>query len=268
MTNNGSKLGLGGHSFIGALGNDPAADFDEQCAIVNTCLDSGIEWFDTTYFQERVALGEVLRSTGRRHEAKIIAWNFFRPAGNPDDLAPFTPYRASHIDEILLDLQTDYVDLLVIHSHNNLEQFQSEIELVSGWIADGKVLRLGLGMAEYKHLDMVSDKSNGFSAILAPYNAFHQSARDLFSEASTRSIDTFAMSPFIRGWKLSQSGQDTSIVADHLLRWSSSQVIVDHVLVSMRNSAWVEANLKSERRGELNQNEAASVSEWIQASAE
>ncbi len=29
-----SKLGLGGHSFIEALGNDPVASFEEQCSIV------------------------------------------------------------------------------------------------------------------------------------------------------------------------------------------------------------------------------------------
>ena len=39
---------LGGHSFIRQLGSDPLATEEEQAAIVSTCLDRGIRWFDTT----------------------------------------------------------------------------------------------------------------------------------------------------------------------------------------------------------------------------
>src|SRR5207245_5590621 len=68
---------LGGHSFISQLGNDPPASEQEQHRIVETCLDHGIRWFDTTYQPERVALGNVLHALGRRGEATILAWNFF-----------------------------------------------------------------------------------------------------------------------------------------------------------------------------------------------
>jgi hypothetical protein len=77
---NQTKLGLGGHSFIAELGSDPEASFDEQVAIVAACLGSGARWIDTTYYQERVALGNVLQHLGRRSEARITAWNFFRQA--------------------------------------------------------------------------------------------------------------------------------------------------------------------------------------------
>ncbi len=66
---------LGGHSFISQLGNDPPASEQEQHKIVETCLDHGIRWFDTTYQPERVALGNVLHALGRRGEAKILAWS-------------------------------------------------------------------------------------------------------------------------------------------------------------------------------------------------
>lgn len=98
-------------------------------------------------------------------------------------------------------------------------------------------------MAEWKHLDLISNQSYGFSAIFSPYNAFHQAAGDLFVQARARSINIFAMSPFIRGWKLNQSGAAPTVAADLLLRWVSSQEIVDNMLVSMRRSEWVEVNL-------------------------
>ena len=80
-------MGLGGHSFIQELGNDPEASFEEQCAIVAAILDSGIYWIATTYYRERVALGNVLQHLrGRRKEARITAWNFFREPGKERQL--------------------------------------------------------------------------------------------------------------------------------------------------------------------------------------
>jgi len=101
------KLGLGGHSYIHQLGNDPQPSFREQCTLVAACLDSGITLFDTTYHQERLALGRVLRELGRREEAEITAWNFFARSGKKNDLVPWTPYKPHHIDLMLSELQTD-----------------------------------------------------------------------------------------------------------------------------------------------------------------
>lgn len=109
------KLGLGGHSFIGELGNDPEASFEEQCAIVGAFLDRGMSLIDTTYYQERVVLGRVLRQLGRRSEARIMAWNFSRKPGDDNVLQPYTAYEPHHIDQMLEELQTDVIDLLVNH---------------------------------------------------------------------------------------------------------------------------------------------------------
>ncbi|HTL51742.1 MAG TPA: hypothetical protein VL860_04110, partial [Planctomycetota bacterium] len=77
---------LGGHSFIAPLGNDPAADFDTQVAIVKTCLDQRITWIDTTYQPERTAVGKVLQVLPRRIEVRVIAWNFFREVDDKGEL--------------------------------------------------------------------------------------------------------------------------------------------------------------------------------------
>lgn len=73
------------------LGNDPKPAFEEQCEIVSACLDNGIRLFDTTYYQERVALGGILERLGRRGEAKIMTWNFFKQLGKEADLVPTLP---------------------------------------------------------------------------------------------------------------------------------------------------------------------------------
>lgn len=47
-----TKLGLSDHSFIRELGSDPEATFEVRCGIVRTCLNNGVHWIDTTYYQE------------------------------------------------------------------------------------------------------------------------------------------------------------------------------------------------------------------------
>lgn len=258
-----SKLGLGGHSYIEPLGNDPQPSFEEQCAIVSTCIDSGIPLFDTTYYQERVALGKVMQALGRRNEAEVTAWNFFKQPGREDELVSYTPYEPQHIDEILRELRTDHIDVLVIHAHEDADKLQQEMELARRWMDEGKVHRAGLGMARVDTLRSLST-GHPVSCVLAPYSAFNREAADTFTQAKGMGLTTVAMSPFIRGWKLDEIEGEKAAVADILLRWVTSQDIVDRVIVSMRRPEWVRANLTAVDQGPLTAEEEAQLAEWVE----
>jgi aryl-alcohol dehydrogenase-like predicted oxidoreductase len=258
-----SKLGLGGHSYIEQLGNDPQASFAEQCALVATCLDNGIKLLDTTYYQERVALGKVLRQLGRRDEAQVMAWNFFKQPGQENDLVPWTPYEPQHIDIMLSELQTDRIDVLVIHAEDDVEKLRRGMELARQWRGEGKALQVGLGMAQPAHMGALPP-DHPFSYVLAPYNAFNQAAAETFARARAMELGVIAMSPFIRGWKLDEIGGDKAEVASLLLRWVASQDLVDRVIVSMRKKEWVAANLKALERGPLTDEEQARLQTWIE----
>ncbi len=54
------------------------------------------------------------------------------------------------------------------------------------------------------------------------------------------------------------------MVADILLRWVTSQEIVDWVIVSMRRAEWVQANLRSVERGPLTEDEQARLNRWLE----
>jgi len=258
----GVKLGLGGHSYIAQLGNDPPASFEEQCALVAACLDAGIGLFDTTYYQERIALGKVLRQLGRRDEATVTGWNFFKQPGKEDELVPWTPYEPAHIDIMLDELQTDRIDLLVIHAEDDPATLHHALAVVEEWTAAGKVRQVGLGMAGLRHLNQLPAR-HPVTQVLAPYNAFNHDATAVFARARELGLQTVAMSPFIRGWKLDEIGEDTTEVAAILLRWVASQPLVDRVIVSMRKPAWVQANLEAVARGPLSPEEAARLAEWV-----
>ncbi len=247
MATAASRLILGGHSFLEALGNDPAASFEEQCAIVAACLDSGIRRIDTTYYQERVALGRVLQTLGRRDEAAVLAWNFFRQPGRENDLVPWTPYAPHHLQIMLDELQTERIDLLVIHAHDDADGLRAEMERAAEWKAAGRVREVGLGMAQTKHLhDLPGD--HPITHVLAPFNAFNRSAAALFVAVRargcirlrcrrlcgagnwTRSMKTAPGWPtsFCAGWPCSR-------------RWDSIDVAVRKRRVGCRESAFLVA---------------------------
>lgn len=259
---NGATLGLGGHSFIEQLGNDPQPSFEEQCGLVATCLDAGIKLIDTTYYQERVALGKVLRTLGRRDEAHIMAWNFFSQPGRENDLVPYTPYESHHIDTMLEELQTEYIDILVIHVHSDMDHLHNELELGRGWLEAGKVRSVALGMAEEQYLEQLP-LGHPISYVLAPYNAFNRSAAAMFERARSMNMGTIALSPFIRGWKLDEIGGDKRVVSEILLRWVASQPLVDNVIVSMRKSEYVRTNLEAIQKGPLTPDEEIQLEEWV-----
>jgi aryl-alcohol dehydrogenase-like predicted oxidoreductase len=257
-----SKLGLGGHSFIEELGNDPQASFQEQCAIVSACLDNGIRLIDTTYYQERVALGKVMQELGRRSEAEIMAWNFFKQPGKEKELVGYTPYEPHHIDIMLEELQTDYIDILVIHAHRDSVKLHQEMDIVKRWMQEGKVKKIALGMVELEHLYGLT-AGHPVSHVLAPYNAFNQGAKEMFLKAKEMGMAAIALSPFIRGWKLDEIGGDKDDVAEILLRWVAAQQMIDRVIVSMRKEEWVHTNLKAFGRGPLIGQEESRLQEWI-----
>lgn len=256
------KLGLGGHTFIEELGNDPLASFEEQCAIVSTCLDNEICLIDTTYYQERVALGKVLQALGRRNEAEIMAWNFFNLPGQSHKLVGFSPFEPQHINLMLDELQSDYIDILVIHAHGDAQRLRQEMDLARRWMDDGKVKGIGLGMVELEHLTGLP-ADHRITHVLAPYNAFHRKANDTFVLAKEMGLTTIALSPFVRGWKLDEIGADKLQAADILLRWVTGQQMIDRVIVSMRKRDWVQSNLHAVQRGPLNAEENRLLDEWL-----
>lgn len=261
-------LVLGGHSFISQMGNDRKPSEDAQVEIVDTCLDSGIRWFDTTYLPERRALGGVLNTLGRRAEATIMAWNFFKDFGDEDDEGKPELYQVHHIDEMLEQLQTDWIDVLVIRPLEYTKRNRSQEELIQNWQESKYVKRLGIWHpepdAEETYLEL-----NPYSAMVQSYNIASRGAVPAFSMAKRLGWETIACSPFIRGWKLDElvnravdrepggqtEGALRSKVAGLMFRFSLFGENVDRLIVSIRRYEWIERNIESYQRGALTEEE-------------
>lgn len=260
-------LGLGGHTFIEELGNDPPLSHEEAVDVVETCLDNGVTFFDTTYTQERIRLGEALHELGRRDEATIVAWNFFGPVhSNP------IPYEPGHVDAILSELRVDYVDRLVVHPPYEDDETATEaghrrgLGIAQRWVEEGLVGELGT-WAPGPDADVEYGQDNPYSFMVQPYNVDTDDAPESFAAAKRLGWDTVAVTPFVRGWKLdemvataSERSDDPepelrSRLADHMLRYSLFQPNVDRLVVGMRKVEWIHRNVESGEQGPLSDDE-------------
>jgi len=258
---------LGGHSFISQLGNDPPVSERDQCRIVESCLDHAVRWFDTTYQPERIALGNVFQAIGRRNEAKIMAWNFFTDFSPDDPVGKPEYYQPHHIDVILEQLQTDYVDCLVAILLNDPEENKRQEELLIEWRRKSYVRFLGLWIQD---LDMIERlrNDNPFRFAIRTFNiTTAKEAGPIFAVCKTLGWETLATSPFGRGWEIdrvitaasARGYGDTEtlrpIVADLMLRFSLFQRDVDRVIIGMRKVDWIKRNVESVSKGPLTPDE-------------
>lgn len=266
-----TPLILGGHSFISQLGNDPAPSVREQQAIVESCLDRGIGWFDTTYQPERVALGNVLDDLGRRDEATILAWNFFTDFAPGDPVGGPEYYRPGHIDVILEQLRTAYVDCLVLVPLHDPEENQRQQERVIEWQRRGYVRSLALWVPDPAIIELYQNE-NPFRFAIRPFNITTGDDAPVFAACKMSGWETLATSPFFRGWELDriiaaasargygQAATLRPVLADLMLRFSLFQTNVDRVIVGMRKVEWVTRNLESVAKGPL----TAEEHRWLQ----
>ncbi|HYB41637.1 MAG TPA: aldo/keto reductase [Candidatus Methylomirabilis sp.] len=259
-------LVLGGHSFISQLGNDPPASEPEQRAIVAACLDGGIRWIDTTYQPERVALGRVLEALGRRGEATILAWNFFTHFSPGDSVGGPAPYRPGHIDLILEQLRTSFVDCLVLVPLPDVDENRRQEELMREWQRRGYVRSLGLWIEDPALIGRYR-AGDPFRLAIRPFNVATGEVAPVFRACKASGWETVATSPFFRGWELDkvlaaaaarghgEAGALRPVLADLMLRFSLFHAEVDRVIVAMRRVEWIARNLASVSRGRLTDEE-------------
>ena len=133
-----SRAGFGSMTF------GTQADEAETRRLVDTCIDHGINFFDTAnaYNQGRAetVLGNVLK--GRRNRF-VVASKVGMKTG-PSDTSPLS--RSSilkNIDESLRRLQTDYLDLYYLHMPDWTIPIEESLEAMDQVVRAGKVRHLG-----------------------------------------------------------------------------------------------------------------------------
>lgn len=198
-------------------------DTNEALRIVQASLDAGCNFFDTApgygYGRSEELLGRALRPV--RHDA-IICTKFSYNDAPHDSLDHFgTEHIRPVLEGSLRRLQTDYVDMLLLHNpprelmDGRTASQYAELERLK---AEGKVREYGVSLDWKAELELVMETTKS-RAVELMYNAFYQEPRDAFAEARERGIGLIVKVPLDSGW-LSGRYRSDSRFSDVRSRWS------------------------------------------------
>lgn len=135
-----SVVGLGCNNFGGRI------DAEQTAAVVNKCLDLGVNLFDTAdvYGNRGVSeehLGRALK--GKRREA-VVATKFRAQMGEgPHWSGGSRRYIMDAVEDSLRRLGTDYIDLYQIHSPDPSTPIEETLRAMDDLVRSGKVRYIG-----------------------------------------------------------------------------------------------------------------------------
>jgi len=140
-----SVIGLGGWP----MGRGQYGSFDENEMIKagHKALDLGVTLFDTAQFYGLGAGEEIMGQAlkGKRHDCIIVTKGGLRwdPASSPASVKPEEDSSKESLNKMLEGslrrLQTDYIDLFLIHQPDTSRSFSEPMEVLGKWKEEGKI---------------------------------------------------------------------------------------------------------------------------------
>ncbi|MEG2687876.1 MAG: aldo/keto reductase [Clostridia bacterium] len=219
-----SKLCVGCMSF-----GDPASkmhawtlDPTESEIIINHALDLGINFFDTANSYSagtsEIYLGNALQKYTARHKVVIATKVYF----NDGHLSKDAINR--EIDGSLKRLQTDYVDLYIVHRFDKDTPAEETMEALNNLVKCGKVRALGASaMYGYQFAKLQNTAEiNGFQKFVSMQNHYNllyrEDERELIPICNEQGVVRTSYSPLAagrlaRGWSADTLRSQTDVTA-------------------------------------------------------
>lgn len=170
-----SAIGLGCNNFGRAL------DAEGSAAVVNAALEAGVTYFDTASNygegQSESFLGAAL---GSRRPEVVIGTKFGVPVSGWEGSGGASPdYLRQATERSLRELDTDYIDLLMIHFPDPDTPIEDTLEAMSALVDQGKVRQVGCSNFDPTQLAEALDVSEerglaGFVGNQVQYSLLHR----------------------------------------------------------------------------------------------
>jgi aryl-alcohol dehydrogenase-like predicted oxidoreductase len=128
----------GGNEFFKAWGSTQA---DEARRMVDLCLDSGINLFDTANGYSNGLAEEILGKAiqGKREQLLISTKVFFPMAEGPNDLGTSRQHILQQVDASLKRLGTDHIDIYHMHAFDAFTPVEETLDTLNTLVHAGKV---------------------------------------------------------------------------------------------------------------------------------
>lgn len=120
-------------------------DIDEASRLIDTCLDHGLNFFDTANVYSLGASEEILGTVlkGRRHNTIISTKATFKMGEGPNDSGSSRYHLFREVDASLKRLQTDYIDLFIIHGVDPATPVDETLRALDDLVKSGRVRYIG-----------------------------------------------------------------------------------------------------------------------------
>lgn len=199
-----SKICLGCMSFGDASGmQNWALNYEESEKIIHHALDLGINFFDTANCYSNgtseLFLGKALKKLAKREDVIIATKVYF----NEGKLSKEAIHR--EVNESLKRLQTDYIDLLIIHRFDYDTPIEETMEALNEVINEGKVRYIGASaMYAYQFLKMQECARNhhwhSFISLQNHYNLiYREEEREMMKLLREEGVSSTPYSPLAGG---------------------------------------------------------------------
>ena len=173
-------------------------------------LEKGINYFDTadlySHGKSEEVTGRALKELARREEL-VIATKVCRPMGpGPNQQGLSRKHIMESIDASLRRLQTDYVDLYVIHRFDYGTSMEETIEALHDVVKAGKARYLGASsMWAWQFAKMLTlQRSRGLSQFVSMQNLYNliyrEEEREMIPLCRSEGIALTPYSPNARGY--------------------------------------------------------------------
>jgi predicted aldo/keto reductase-like oxidoreductase len=219
----------------------------KEPAVLFKALDLGINYFDTAhYYQNGNAekmLGEVLKKHGREKVYVATAIRPFHLEDNFDLYGKFRMQSSKELDETLAsclrNLQSDYVDVLLVHNIMNPEWLKTETVLAFAEQVkkDGRARFVGFSLHDPRvYLDAIGEalKTSMYDVILAWFNFKSPPENtEALRRAGRANVGVVAMKTQLGGYKTESTSQLSPQQA--ALKWALDQDFVSCAVPGMVN---------------------------------
>ncbi|MGN6555780.1 MAG: aldo/keto reductase [Verrucomicrobiota bacterium] len=248
-----SIIGVGGHT----LGT--AATEQESIAIVHEAIEGGVNFMDNAWEynegRSEIVMGKALKG-GWRDRVFLMTKDCSHSKGKEVSMA--------HLEESLKRLQTDHLDLWMIHEIHSMQQVEAAfapggaIEALELARKQGKVRYVGFTGHQSAELHLAMLKHDyPFDAVLMPINAFEHNREgfrtQVLPEVVKRQMGALAIKSLGGNGRVVRDGK---ITAEKAIRFSLSHPITVQIvgmksLQNLRENVEIARNFKPMPQGEM-----------------
>ena len=189
--------------FFRAWGN---SDVAEATRLVDVCLDTGVNFFDTADIYSQGASEEILGKAiaGRRNSVLISTKATFRMGEGPNDLGSSRYHLIQACEASLRRLGTDYIDVYHLHGFDQITPIEETLQTLNTLVESGKVRYIACSNFSGWHLmkSLAISEKYGWTRYVAHQAYYSLIGREyeweLMPLAIDQNIGTIVWSPL--GW--------------------------------------------------------------------